>query len=333
MNSLFKDVFFIFKFFQDIFLGIQKLLTPPKAYSWQTFIYLSVFSWGVSYLATGYIKDLIAFCGWLFLVAGTAWYTTDDPLRVPGTFMPVGAVVTGFLVSMFAFGHQVNGVTPRTIVIWPTLAAIITALPEFFEGKGSVAKATMPKLEVRQKTIILIAWSMLISCWIQFYFVLDKWSKEYPTLLTDDFKRSAFVIRVDEKPKNSKNGENILNKLQPLVEQQIVNRPWSQVERWLIDSNRQLGNLGNNIITKNLDKFEEQKLWKVEPRIVNVKSGYRLDILSIWMGPSSNSQGYYLKKSCLIEPVASRTNPENTIAEIKCDRTSKFIPGSPPPKQ
>ena len=142
----------------------------------------------LSYFATGYIKDIIAFFGWLFLIAGTAWYTTDDPLRVPGTFMPVGAVITGFLVSVFAFGNQEDVITSRTIVLWPTISALITALPDFFEGTGTDSKAQIPKPEDRQKIIILVASCMLLSCWIQFYFVMDNWLKEYPSLLADNFQ-------------------------------------------------------------------------------------------------------------------------------------------------
>lgn len=334
MDSLFKDIFGIFKFVEDIFSGIQKVLMPPKAFSWQTLIYLSVFSWGLSSFATYLIKDLIALCGWLFLIAGTAWYTTDDPLRVPGTFMPVGAVITGFLVSVFAFGHQENIITARTIVLWPTISALITAVPEFFEGTGTDSKAQIPKPQDRQKIIVLVACCMLISCWIQFYFVMDNWLKQYPSLLADSFQRSTFVMRVENPVKIPKNGVALLDKLQPLVEEQIVARPWSEVERWLIDEN-QLGNLGKRVIEKNLMKYDERELWRVEPRIVNIKSGYQLDILSIWTGPSYTQQGYYLKKSCRITPVSASNKLDNkgAVAEIVCDRLNKRIAGVPPARQ
>ncbi|BAZ31669.1 hypothetical protein NIES4074_41420 [Cylindrospermum sp. NIES-4074] len=332
MDTLFKDLFGVFKFVEDIIKGIQKTFTPSKAYSWQTLIYLSIFSWVISYFATGYIKDIIALCGWLFLIAGTAWYTTDDPVRVPGTFMPVGAVITGFLVSVFAFGHQVDIVTPRTIVLWPTVSALLTIVPEFFEGTGTEAKAQIPKVQDRQKLIILVACSMLLSCWIQFYFVIDNWLKEFPSLLADDFKRSAFVIRVEEKTKKPENGAGILDRLQPLVEEQIVERPWSEVEKWLLEANQRVGSLGKRVIEKNLTKYDERKLWRVEPRVVSEKSGYRLDILSIWTGPSLNPRGYYLKKSCRITPVTASNKPdsESAVAEIVCDRFSKLVPGAPP---
>ncbi|MDZ8085040.1 MAG: septal junction protein FraD [Nostoc sp. DedQUE12b] len=335
MNTLLKDVFGVFKFAEGLYAGIRKILVPPKAYSWQTFIYLSIFSWVLSYCATGYIKDVIAFFGWLFLIAGTAWYTTEDPLRVPGTFMPVGAVITGFLVSVFAFGDQQDVITPRTIVFWPTISALITAIPEFIEGNDTDAKARIPKPEDRQRIIILVASSMLLSCWIQFHFVTDNWLRQYPSLQADTFKHSTFIVRTEQAVKVPRNGVVILQKLQPIVVDQIAERPWSEVEKWLLDAKERVVNLGRGIIKKNLSKYEEKELWRVEPRVANTKSGYILDLLSIWIGPSSNPRGYYLKKSCRIEPVAAPTNSENkiTVAEIECDRASKLIPGLPPPQQ
>ncbi|MBE9039121.1 septal junction protein FraD [aff. Roholtiella sp. LEGE 12411] len=335
MNTLFKDVFGAFKFVEELYAGIKKVLVPPKAYSWQTFIYLSVFSWVLSYFATGYIRDIIAFCGWLFLISGTAWYTTEDPLRVPGTFMPVGAVITGFLVSVFAFGNQEDVITPRTVVLWPTISALITAIPEFIEGTDTDAKVQIPDPEERQAILILLASCMLLSCWIQFYFVMDNWLREYPSLQADSFRRSTFVVRTEGPVKIPQNGVVILEKLQPLIEQQIAERPWSEVERWLLDAKQQVGNTGKQVIANNLAQYEEKELWRIEPRVANIKSGYILDLLSIWIGPSSNPRGYYLKKSCRVEPVAATNNSGDkiTVAEIECDRLSKFIAGPPPPQQ
>ncbi len=343
MNFLFlKDLFGVFKFLEGIYARIRNFLVPPKAYSWQTFLYLSVFSWFASSLAVGYVRDIISFFGWLFLIAGTSWYTTDDPLRVPGTFMPVGALVTGFLVSVFAFGQGEDVITPRTIVLWPTISALITTIPEFFEGSGTDMQTQIPKPEIRQKLIVMVASCMILSCWIQLYFVMDNWLREYPSLQADNFKQSTFVIKTESPGKIPTNGVVILNKLQPLVEEQVAGRPWSQVERWLINADQQVGNLGRRVIERNLAKYEEKELWVVRPRVVNTKSGYTLDLLSIWTGPSSNPRGFYVKKSCRVEPVAARANssianvskPDKaTVAEINCDRLPKFIAGSPPAQQ
>ncbi|OUL37121.1 hypothetical protein BV372_03760 [Nostoc sp. T09] len=343
MNILFKDLLGLTKFVSDVYAGIRKLLIPDRAYSWQTLIYLSLFSWAISYFATGAIRDTIAFFGWLFLIAGTAWYTTDDPARVPGTYMPVGAVITGFLVSVFAFGQQDYGITPRTIVLWPTISGLITAIPEFFEGSGTDAKAQLPKPEDRQRVIVLVASCMVLSCWIQFYFVVNNWLEEYPSLLSDNFNRSTFVVRTELPTKIPPNGALILREIQPRLEKQIDKQPWPQVERWLQNANANLSNLTQQVIQeKRLKEKDEKDLWRVEPRISNPnpknKDEYILDIVSIWTGPSSDPRGYYLKKSCQIRPIAESPNKSTTqkpdatsiIAEIECGRVSKPIIGWPP---
>lgn len=344
--QILRDVFGLFGIIEDVYERIKKILIPPRAYSWQTLIYLSIFSWLMSSLSTGYIKDIIAFGGWFFLIFGTAWYTTDKPLLIPGTNMPIGAVITGFLVSVFAFGNQEDVLTPRTIVLWPTISALITAIPEFFEGTGTEAKTQLPKIEDRQKIIMLVGSCMVISCWLQFYFVTDNWVNEYPSLLVDNYEDSAFVIKTQPTDKIPKNGVLILDKLTPQVEGQIAGQPWSQVERWLDNAEQNVGNLGRDVIQRNLAEFEERSLWRVEPRKTNInnnKDGYKLDLLSIWGGPSSNPRGYYLVKSCQINPRIesgstsrqSARNPEerNMIAEIECDRKTSFFAGSPPPQE
>jgi Family of unknown function (DUF5357) len=359
MGSIFRDFFGVFTIFEDVYARIRRILVPPKAYSWQTLLYLSVFSWGLSSIADGGTRQLIAICGWLFLIAGTAWYTTDDPIRVPGTFMPLGAVITGGLVSIFAFGHSEDVITPNTIVLWPTIAALITAIPEFFEGSGTDVQTQLPKPEIRQRVVVLVACSMVLSCWINFYFVMDNWLREYPSLLADNFRSSTFIVRTESPrvtspknpPKNArnnapKNGVLILNELQPKIEAEIKAKPWAEVERWLEDANTKIGNLGDRVIKKNLSKFDEKDLWRVETRISTPnpqkKDEYQLDILNIWDGPSSSPQKYYLKKTCLISPIAaggsaktSGTSTKNTgntviVAEIDCGSVSDPIFELPP---
>ncbi|WP_414543406.1 septal junction protein FraD [Nostoc sp. CCY0012] len=341
MVTIFKDLLKLFSFTAGLYEGIRKLIIPTRAYSWQTFIYLSIFSWALSSLAIGYVSNIIGFCGWLFLITGTAWYTTDDPLRVPGTFMPVGAVITGFLVSIFLFRDPERVMTTRSIVLWPTISALITAFPDFIEG-GEKTKAKIPQPAIREKIIILVASCTLLSCWIQFYFVMDNWFTQYPSLLADSFNRSTIVWSMEEPQEIPKNGVLILEQLQPIVEKELANRPWSEVEKWLIDAQQQVGNLGREVINIHLAEFEERELWRVEPRITNTQAGYRLDLLSIWSGPSSNPQGYYLQKSCRIDPIASSSSTivtptqaeiKNTVAEVECDRVSKLVAGAPPPQQ
>lgn len=359
--EIIKDLFGIFNIFEGIYERIKKILIPPRAYSWQTLIYLSIFSWIMSSLAAPPIKSIIAFFGWVFLIAGTSWYTTDQPLLIPGTNMPIGAVITGFLVSVFAFGHEEDVITPRTIVLWPTISAIITAIPEFFEGSGIDSKRQIPKAEVRQRIIVLVGSCLVLSAWIQLYFTVDKWANQYPSLLSDNFDRSAFVIRTGPRDEIPRNGAIILNRIQPLVQQQLDAKQWSDVERWLIEApntNSGFGRvnaLGRQVIQDmsrqsgrkvregQVDSLEELRLWNVDARVTNNKGGYRLDLLSLWNGPSSSTKRYYLRKSCQIDPIsrpadASTVNIKKpgekiTVAEVQCEKRPQFFAGTPPTKQ
>ncbi|AKG24767.1 hypothetical protein IJ00_20690 [Calothrix sp. 336/3] len=345
--SLLDDLL-AFAIIKDVWENLKKLLLPPKAFSWQTLIYLSLFSWLMSSFTTGFVKNLIALCGWLFLIAGTAWYTTDKPVMIPGTNMPIGALITGALVSVFAFGHgeQTTATTAKdfvtlplretTFVLWPTISALITAIPEFFEGSGTDVKQKIPKVEVRQKVLVLVACSMVLSCWLQLYFLVNNWLEKYPSLQTDSFQKT-YVLRGGIKESIPRNGVEILEKLQPLIEEEISQQPWSEVEQWLLDAKQRVASLGRNVIEVNLRKYEEKAFWRTEPRISNVKAGYKLDLLSIWSGPSANPVGYYVRKSCTIDPIAKsktgRVEDKGTLAEIECARINQFKREAPPPQQ
>ncbi len=335
----------LFDFLTDSIVGIRKFLVPPKAFSWQTLIYLSLFSWLMSFLANdGPIQDIIAFFGWAFLIAGTSWYTTDKPLYIPGTIMPVGAVVTGGIVSIFAF-QQDREIITRTIIFWPTISALITAVPEFFEGSGTDVKTQLPKLEDRESVIVLIGCCMLLSCWLNVYSVADEWlnnypSATYPVYEDDASRRSDLLTVLQPEDKIPKNGILILDKLQSAVETSLNGKSWSEVELWLKRANSNVIKLGERIITINLAKFEEKDFWDVEANVENIDpkdytSGYRLDLFSVWKGPSAASKGYYLKRSCQIEPIAESVDAVGsqvekiTVPELDCLPKISYITGQP----
>ncbi|MCJ8283058.1 MAG: septal junction protein FraD [Rivularia sp. ALOHA_DT_140] len=338
---------FLFDFIKDTIERIKKFFIPPKAFSWQTLIYLSVFSWLMSSFAIGGIQDIIAFFGWVFLIAGTSWYTTDKPLYIPGTIMPVGAVITGGIISIFAF-QQDEQVVARTIIFWPTISALITAVPEFFEGSGTDVKTQLPKLEDRESVITLIGCCMLLSCWLNLYGVTDTWLNEYPSAKypvyrNEDYRRNDLLTILEPDNKTPKNGILILNKLQPAVETALNGKSWSNVELWLKNVNTNVNDIGNKVIEINLMQYDEKKFWKVAANVENIdpkdyNSGYRLDLLSVWNGPSATQNGYYLKRSCQIEPIAERDESigsrgeKITVAEFECLPKISYIAGQPPQK-
>lgn len=342
----------LFDFFKGIIERVKYIFIPPKAFSWQTLIYLSLFSWLMSSLADqgSAIRDIIAFFGWMFLIAGTSWYTTDKPLYIPGTVMPIGAVITGGIVSIFAFQQDFDetGIV-RTVIFWPTISAIITAIPEFFEGSGTDVKRQLPKLEDRQSIIVLIGCCILLSCWLNLSIVVDDWFKQYPSaqypIDQEKFPRTNDLLTtLEPENKTPQNGVLVLNKLQSAVETSLEGRNWSEVERWLkrARQNRNANGLGQKIINIHLAGFEEKELWEVKTDVDNIDpkdiNSYRLDLFVVWKGPSASKNRYYLKNSCQLEPIAESidiigSQPERiTVAEIECLPASRisYIAGKLP---
>ena len=333
---------FLFDFLKDAIERIKKFFLPPKAFSWQTLVYLSVFSWLMSSLANdGPIQDIIAFFGWAFLIAGTSWYTTDKPLYIPGTVMPVGAVITGGIISIFAF-QQDDEVIARTIIFWPTISALITAIPEFFEGSGTDVKTQLPKLEDRESVIILIGCCMLLSCWLNLYGVTDTWLNEYPSAkypidpAGETSQRNDLLTVMQPLEETPQNGVLIINKLQSGVETALDGKSWGEVERWLKSANRRVSQLGQKVIEINLAQFDEQEFWKTQANVENIipediNSGYRLNLYSVWEGPSANKEGFYFKSSCKVEPIAVRDESIGsqgeriTVAELECLPKPEYI--------
>jgi len=333
---------FLFDFLKETIERIQNFLIPPKAFSWQTLIYLSLFSWLMSSFAYGGVQDIIAFFGWVFLVAGTSWYTTDKPLYVPGTIMPVGAVITGGIVSIFAF-QQDEEIISRTIIFWPTLSALITAVPEFFEGSGTDVKTQLPKLEDRESVIVLIGCCMLLSCWLHLYGMTDTWLREYPSAKYPIYpkevvKPNDLVTILEPTDQSPKNGLLMLNKFQSGLETKLNGKSWSDAESWLRPRNIKgnVDKLGqqvkNSIERQNIENgltgFEEKDLWKLQIDVDNIDpkdiNSYKLDLFTIWKGPSSAQDGYYLTKSCQIAPIAESIDviggqkQESLFAEMEC---------------
>ena len=342
----------LFDIFKDVVERIKYIFIPPRAFSWQTLIYLSVFSWLMSSLADiAEIRDIIAFFGWVFLIAGTSWYTTDKPLYIPGTIMPVGAVITGGIVSIFAF-RQGDAVVARTIIFWPTISAFITAIPEFFEGSGTDVKTQLPKLEDRESLIVLIGCSILLSCWLNVYVVTDRWIGEYPSAKypvpekaneNEITQRSDLLTFSEPGDKIPKNGVLISDKLQQAVETTLKGKSWSNVELWLKNANQEVNKLGEAVIKEHLAEFEEKDLWSTQATVDNIDpknpSSYILNLFSVWNGPSAVPDGYYLQKSCQIEPITEPVdtlNPQNekiTVAEVECLSEITYGFGNPPQQQ
>ena len=308
------------KYFFDFWNWLKKTFRPPSAFSWETLILLSLFSWYMSWLANniepdGFVANLLINFAWIFLILGVFWGTTAaNQFRIgykyptnPG--FPLSPWITGAIVSLYIFGR--SGEVPReALIYWPIISAIIAVIPDFW-GDGFRLKS--PPLNKRQNIVVLFCTQILLSCWFQFYFVVQDWLVQYPSLLADNFNQSAFVVKRDSAQSVTPRGALLLNALEPKLTQQLDGKPWPQVERSLLKGQREkLINTLEKQSKRQIKEVEEDELWKVTSNVSSRASGYNLDLRANWQGPRANpqrSQAYSLTKSCQITQVSPRTGP------------------------
>lgn len=304
----------------SIYTWLRTKISLPSAFSWETLIILALFSYYMSWLASGIVEYLLLNFGWIFLILGVFWGTTAcNQLRIgyktpadPG--FPLSPWITGALVSIYIFGvlfeNETGEVSREILVYWPIISGIIAVLPDFV---GEQFKLTFPPPEKRLQEILLLSSQVLISCWFQFHFVVQDYVAQYPSLLVDDFRKSAFVVKWDA-PLYSPlpRGAAILDSMANDLSNQLDTTSWSVLERSLLqDERKRLIEATAAQAKQRLSPVQEDELWVITSNVSSRGSGYNLDLQATWQGPRSSDQPYTVTKSCQITPITRGFNPAN----------------------
>lgn len=317
----------IIKQIKNVFEQAWKSLSPPRPFSWQTFIALSVFSWVMS-LLTGseFVKDAVSTLGWLFLTIGVGWALTDHPIKVFD--ISLGPWITGALACTGLFGTWTEGDSSLPYVSWPIISAILAGIPKFLKP-GPVF--TTPKPSARQDLVLLILVNLVFSCWFQFHFLIQDWLEGYPSLLIDDFGKSAFVTKLSSQTMEVSRGSALLDLAEPLVEEELENLSWAETESWLADVDQRIAAIKPEAIAR-LSDLTENAVWDLQAQVLSANPGYDLRLQAVWQGPSSVPAGYYVEKACLITRVPDPSgSPEDTQAsnQVTCQPVGPPIFGQP----
>jgi hypothetical protein len=328
------------KLFLNLYEWLQKNARPPSAFSWETLILLSLFSAYMAFLASpGVLKELLRNFGWIFLILGVHWGTTAaNQLRVGYKYptnqgFPLSPWITGALVSHYIFDvlGDTGDFSRDALIYWPTISAAIAALPDFLgetpDGGLTLKKAPLNK---RQNLVVLFGTQLLLSSWFQFHFLVQDWLAQYPSLLADDFRQSAFVEKVGGSPKLDKSrGAMILNSMEPTLRDRLNGKPWPQVERSLLKEERiKLIDTIQEQAMQQVTPLEEDGLWQVSSNVSERKGGYNLGLQADWQGPRSQSKPRSITKSCQITQAFPRrsaaTKPINAKQAPSVTPISRF---------
>ncbi|MGG6292830.1 DUF5357 family protein [Leptolyngbya sp. AN02str] len=316
-----------------IFDQIWSQLKPPQALSWQTLVLLSLFSWILAFLSiTPLLKELLARLGWLFLTTGLGWSTWSTRVNILGFVFRPGPWITGALACVLLFQGWGENSFQLALISWPIISAAIAITPLFFP----TLNFSIPDPSTRQYAIILTLISLMLSCWFRFHFLVQDWLTDYPSLLADDFGRSAFVVRLDQEGGPTQpRGMVLLNLAEPMLRQQLEGRRWSEVEAWLYNMSTSIETLRLAVLQQ-VEPTTEDSLWAfrgvVPPQTRETE--YTLNLQSFWQGPSSSAQGYYIQKTCVIRQLPNSTAlapntagaaPPEPIAQLECLPVSDII--------
>jgi hypothetical protein len=315
-------------------------LRPPRTFSWQTLVLLSLFSWALSILVeTLILKDLLSRFGWLFLTVGVGWALSDNKLNILGLEIQTGPWITGALACVVIFAGWVGDLGRVAWVSWPIFSAISAAVPHFFPR----FTFSIPDPKVRQDLILRAVLAGTMSCWIQFHFVVQDWLRDYPTLLSDDFRQSAFVVRLDEEQRDPSRSmsraELLLNLAEGYIETSLEGILWSDTERWLIALDQQIPalqkyvfELANRSANQGL---AEDALWRFSAVVPPGEPEYTLRLRMLWTGPTSTNLPYAYEKACLISRVTPPLGAGEVVAgapltRVDCNPFRRISLAQPP---
>ncbi len=197
----------------NFFSWLWAKLKPTKIISWQTLFLVSIglyFCAFFSYmLAKNYhnptidfnnYRQIFSFCSWIFFLIAIIGLFTQNPLMIKG--FSLNPWVMGILLSVFLFALLKDVVKLNTInagsislIICPPICGLIATLHLLREN----GKFKLPDATVRQKIIILLLSHLMISCWLEFYTLIQTWPKYQLNRPTEEFRKSAFVIKIQVK--------------------------------------------------------------------------------------------------------------------------------------
>ena len=206
---------------------------------------------------------------------------------------------------------------------WPLVSFAVVALPFLLSWDLNIKN---PPPQVRQQLALLFCLSLLFSSWFQFYFRIQTWVQDYPSLVADSVDSSAFVYRVPGQTVALSAGVTHLSVAEAMLKDEVDGKPWPAVERWLLNLEGQRAAMQQQVRRQmGLNPSLEDSLWRLDFQPLTNGNGYILKLWAIWSGPAAES-GYYLEKSCLLMPVSRGGGP-------LADRPLAGDPGqaAPPP--
>lgn len=314
----------IFKFINEIF----QLLKPPKLISWQTIIWLGIFSSLFAFFA--YIlpgndgmmtANITANFALIFLIIGSFWWLTEKRARI--FKIKLRPIVVGLLICVLFLKNTKMNFVFAFGQLAPIICGFMAIIPNYFQN----FKFRAPHPEKINQSINIFLIHLLISCWFSFYAFIQDWTKiNYPNnfYVNQDFSQSFFVVQIipsaDKKLSISqKISEEIFNYFEIYLKNKLNEKSWSKVEFYLKKLNSQ--DLKNEINQLLINQIEDSQ-WTIRLEVETSEKipEYNLTLWVLWGETKDNPQPYQLKKTCKVRQ--NFINLHNSNPEFICEKAT-----------
>ncbi len=316
---------------KDIFQNLRNILQPPRWDSWQTLMLMAVFSALLAGAATSWAQTLISSCGWIWLICSVWWLVYESKKSLTFGFWFVGPWIISALIGLFLFSNFPMIAPSGLLILWAPVAALIAIFPNFIKSNSLTKEPewSIPAVNKRQGMVFLVLTHLLVACWVQFYFLLQHWLMTSPSLQADaDFGRGNFVINV--RPETVSRGREILRLTETSLKQELKDKSWPEVERWLLELNRNIGKLQEDVqssLGQQVIQYREDQWWKIDGEVTGGE--YDLELTAYLQRPYSRKDGHQVSMICQITPKRIALPPEKIALkpeDIDLKEVSKNLP-------
>lgn len=317
---------------KDAFGQLRNLVVPSHYFSWQTILLLSIFSWAMAALAeltqaAALTVNFIGTCSWIFLTVAIWWALYENPIVIGG--VSISPWITAAVLCLFVFRPWTDARLALALSAWPLVATLLVAIPYFLSWELDLR---LPGPGIRQDLAVVLLLNLLLSCWIMFHFRVQSWFDRYPSLLSENLDRSAFIYELPRDTDRVSQGEALLENAASNLGEELNNTPWPRVERALLNVDALIDNIAEGIT---LGTPSEVVFWSLDAPSPRSKGpGYQLQLRANWLGPTAEQNGYYFAKECSILPKTPQARaegePSTPVAEVACvqdsDRVVRELP-------
>lgn len=167
---------------------------PPTL--WQILFMISFGFWAMAALMPIFqqkeLQELVALLGFISLLCTLWFFLSQWTLCYLGIDLKLVIVWLFFCV---AIGKKIDELPAKVLwLTYPQVIALTQILPDFIKLYSIDLQSREGKQRLQRNIIILLS-SLLVSCWIYFYFMINAWAQEYSELMdTEKMKNSLFVI-------------------------------------------------------------------------------------------------------------------------------------------